>query len=123
MPLYQDGTFPSGSPVVTTASGHSYKCNSFTINKPTSKQDIVDENGAPSGALFWQDFTTGSMELQFPNSTYPEPTTVAENSTLGLFVNVNISGANANVVATSVAVSKPQRGPWVASVDWQKKIN
>lgn len=120
---YSDGSFPSGSPTVTTASGHSYKCNSFSVDKSSETVQIVDENGAPSGALSFLGFDTGTMELQFPNATQPEPTTAAANATLGVFVNVNIQGANANIFATGVTITKPQRGPWLATVNWQKRVN
>ena len=120
---YSDGSFPYGSPVVTTASGHTYKCNSFSVDNPGNVVQIIDQNGAPSGSLVFPDFMTGSMELQIPNTAYPIPVAVSDNGTLGLFVNVNIVGTNANIYATSVSTQKPQRGVWLSTVTWQKSIN
>ncbi len=119
---YSDGNFPSGSPTLTTAAGV-YKANSFTVARAAETVDIVDENGAPSGALQFLGFTTGSAEVQFANSTVLEPTTAAENASRGVFLNVNIQGANVNCFITSSTVTKPQRGPWTASVNWQARIN
>lgn len=118
---YSDGTFPYGAPIITTGAGNSYKANSFTYDKGGETVQIVDENGAPSGALFWDGFTTGTAELQFANNTQAEPTTIGNNATQGLWVNV--FGANLNAVCTTVSISKPQRGPWIATCGFQKKVN
>ncbi len=118
---YQDGSFPYGAPILTTAAGFSYVCNSFNYDKDGFVVQILNENGAPSGALVWEDFTTGTAEVQFANNNVPEPTTVANNATQGLFVNV--FGANQNVMCTGVSITKPQRGPWLATLKLQKKIN
>jgi hypothetical protein len=83
----------------------------------------VDENGAASGALQFLGFTTGTAEVQFANSAVLEPTTAAENSTRGVFLNVNIQNVLTSCFITDSTVSKPQRGPWTASVSWQAKIN
>lgn len=119
---YQDGNFPSGSPTLSTAAGV-YKCNSFSVTRSAETVPIVDENGAPSGALQFLGFTTGTAEVQFANSAVLEPTTAAENASRGVFLNVNIQGANVNCFITGSSVTKPQRGPWTASVDWQARIN
>ena len=120
---YQDGLFPSGSPTLSTGAGV-YKANSFTVARSAETVPIIDENGAASGALQFLGFTTGSAEVQFANSAVLEPTTAAENSSRGVFINVNVGGvATTNCFITACTVSKPQRGPWTASVDWQARIN
>lgn len=119
---YQDGPFPSGSPVLATAVAN-YKCNSFTIARAADTVPIVDENGAPSGALQFLGFTTGTAEVQFANSAILEPTTAAENTSRGVFLNVNIAGVSTNCFITSSTVNKPQKGPWTASVQWQARVN
>ncbi len=119
---YQDGTFPSGSPILSTAVVN-YKCNSFTVQRSAETVPIVDENGAPSGALQFLGFTTGTAEVQFTNAAIFEPTTAAENSSRGVFLNVNIQGVNTNCFITGSTTTKPQRGPWTASVDWQARVN
>ena len=119
---YADGNFPSGSPTLSTAAGV-YKANSFTVSRSAVTDEIVDENGAPSGALQFLGFTTGTAEVQFANSAVLEPTTAAENTSRGVFLNVNIQGTNVNCFITSSVVTKPQRGPWTASVNWQARIN
>lgn len=118
---YQDGTFPYGAPIITTGASLSYVCNSFSYDKAGNTVQILNENGAPSGALFFEDFTTGSAELQFPNNSIAEPTTIGNNATQGLWVNV--FGTNLNAACTGVTVSKPQRGPWIATCTFQKLIN
>ena len=119
---YQDGNFPSGSPTLSTAAGV-YKANSFTVTRSAETVPIVDENGAPSGALQFLGFTTGTAEVQFANSAVLEPTTAAENASRGVFLNVNIQGANVNCFITGTTTTKPQRGPWTATCDWQARIN
>ena len=118
---YSDGTFPYGAPIITTGAGISYKANSFTYDKAGETVQIIDQNGNPSGALFWDSFTTGSVELQFANNTQAEPTTIGNNATQGLFV--NIFGTNQNAACTGVSIVKPQRGPWIATCTLQKLIN
>ncbi len=122
MPVYQDGPFPSGSPILTTAGGV-YKCNSFTVARAAETVPIVDENGAASGALQFLGFTTGSFEVQMANNAVVEPTTAAENASRGVFLNVNIASVNTNCFITEVTLTKPQRGPWTASGSWQARIN
>lgn len=119
---YQDGNFPSGSPTLSTAAGV-YKCNSFTVARSAETVGIVDENGAASGALQFLGFTTGTAELQFANSAVLEPTTAAENASRGVFLNVNIQGTNVNCFITDATTTKPQRGPWTATVSWQARVN
>ena len=120
---YQDGTFPYGAPILTTAANLSYVCNSFEYDKQAETVNIIDQNGAPSGALVFPGFTTGTAQLQFPNNTQAEPTTAAANATQGLLVNVNVNGSNVNCMVQTVKVSKPQRGAWLADITWQAKIN
>ena len=122
MATYQDGVFPSGSPVLTINSV-TYKCNSFSVDKSSEVAQIVDENGAHSGALGFAGPVTGSAEVQFAAANTAEPTTAAANATTGVITNVNIAGANVNCFITSVGISKPQRGPWVASLGWQARVN
>ena len=123
MPTYNDGTFPSGSPTLTTLAAVSYKCNSFTVSKAAEVVNIVDENGASSGHLVFPGDRSFTAEVQFAASSTAEPTTAAENATTGVITNVNIAGANVNCFITSVGISKPQRGPWVASLAWQARVN
>ena len=118
---YQDGSFPTGSPILVINSVN-YKCNSFTVDKSAETQNITDENGAMSGALSYVGPTTGQAELQFAASTTPEPTTAAANATTGVFV-ANIGGSNTNCFITGVSTSKPQRGPWTSTISWQAKVN
>lgn len=122
MPVYQDGPFPSGAPILTINSVP-YKCNSFTVNKSSTTVPVLDENGAASGALSFADARTGTAEVQFANSAVAEPTTAAQNNVLGVLTNVNIDGANVNCFVTSCAINKPQRAPWTATLGWQARIN
>lgn len=119
---YQDGLFPSGAPTLTTAGG-TYKCNSFTVARSAETVQIVDENGAPGGALQFLGFTTGSFEVQMANTGVLEITTAAENASRGVFLNVNIASVSTNCFVTDVTLSKPQRGPWTASGSWQARVN
>lgn len=122
MPLpYQDGTFPSGSPIITINSV-TYKCNSFQPEKTAETVNVTDENGAHAGALSFQGPTRGTAELQFAANTTAEPTTAAANSTTGVFI-ANLNGSNANCFIDSVSISKPQRAPWTATIGWQVKVN
>ena len=110
MATYQAGNFPSGAPILVTAAGN-YVCNSFSVDKAAETVQIIDQNGAPSGALQFEGFRTGTTEVQFAAANTVEPTTAAANSTRGVFLNVNIDGANVNCFITSVGIQKPQRGP------------
>ena len=121
MAVYQDGTFPSGAPVVVINLVH-YKANSFTYDKGANTIQITDENGEHSGALSFQGPLTGSMELQFAADSTPEPTTAAENSTTGVFT-ANIDSVSVNCFITSVSIAKPAAGPWTATCAWQKIVN
>lgn len=123
MATYQDGTFPSGSPTLTTLAGVSFKCNSFTVSKGAEVVNIVDENGASSGHLVFPGDRSFQAEVQFAASSTAEPTTAAANATQGVFANVNIDGANVNCICTSVTVQKPQRGAWTASISGVARIN
>lgn len=118
---YSDGTFPSGSPVITINSV-TYKANSFTVNKGANTVNITDNSGDPSGALSFKQPYTGTAELQFSANNVAEPTTAADNSTTGTFV-ANINSVNVNCFITSVSVNKPKDAPWTASINWQQKIN
>ncbi len=120
---YQDGTFPYGAPILTTLANLAYVCNSFEFDKSSETVNIIDQNGAPSGAINFPGFTTGTAQLQFAANTTAEPTTAAANVTQGVLANVNINGANVNCFVQSVKVSKPQRGPWLADITWQARIN
>jgi len=123
MATYQDGTFPSGSPTLTTLAAVSYKCNSFTVSKGAEVVNIVDENGASSGHLVFAGDRSFTAEVQFSGSSIAEPTTAAANATQGVFANVNIDGANVNCFCTAVSVQKPQRGAWTATVSGIARIN
>ena len=122
MPLYTDGTFPSGAPVVSI-NGVLFKANSLNYDKSAEVTNITDENGNHSGALSYDGPVTGTVELQFPNNSVAEPTTASENSTRGLFqLPIGASYANVNVFATSVSIARPARGPWIATVSWQRRV-
>jgi hypothetical protein len=118
---YQDGTFPSGAPVLTI-NNVTYKANSFTVNKQDNVVSITDEDGDASGALSFKQAKTGSAEVQFSASNVAEPTTAAENANTGTFVAV-INNTNTNCFITSVTVNKPKDAAWTASLNWQEKIN
>lgn len=118
---YQDGTFPTGAPVITINSV-AYKCNSFSVNDPARTVSITDNAGDPSGAVQFKDPRNGSAELQFAANSTAEPSTAARNSTTGIFI-ANINSANVNCFITSVSVNKPKDAPWTASINWQEKIN
>ena len=122
MPGYQDGVFPNGSPILSTALD-TYKCNSFTIAKSAETVGIVDENGTASGALQFLGFTTGSFEVQMATAATNVLTTAAENAQRGVFLNVNIAGVNTNCFVTDVTLTKPQRNAWTASGSWQARVN
>jgi len=122
MATYQDGTFPSGAPILNTAAAN-YVCNSFTVDQSADTVQIYDQNGAPSGALQFPGFVTGSAEVQYAAVSTPDPNVASVNTATGVFLNVNVRGVNVNCFATSVATSKPQRGPWTATVQWQARIN
>lgn len=123
MPLYTDGTFPSGSPVVSI-NGVLFKANNLSYDKSAEVVQITDENGNHSGALSYEGPTSGTVELQFANSSVAEPTTAAENATRGVFqLPIGASYANVNVFATSVSIARPARGPWIATVSWQRRVN
>ena len=118
---YSDGTFPSGSPVITINSV-TYKANSFAVNKAANTVNLTDQNGDPSGALSFKQPRTGTAELQFAANSTAEPTTAAENSTTGVFI-ANINSSNVNCFITSCTVNKPKDAAWTASINWQEKIN
>jgi hypothetical protein len=118
---YSDGTFPSGSPVITI-NAITYKANSFTVNRNANTVNITDNVGDPSGALSFNTPMSGSTELQFSANSTAEPTTAAQNSTTGVFI-ANINSVNVNCFITSCTVNKPKDAPWTASVNWQQKIN
>ena len=122
MPVYQDGNFPSGAPILNTAAAN-YVCNSFTVDQGADTVQIVDQNGSPSGALQFPGFVTGTAEVQYASSSTPDPNVASVNTATGVFLNVNIRGTLTNCFITSVATQKPQRGPWVATVGWQARVN
>lgn len=118
---YQDGLFPSGSPIITINSV-TYKCNKISFEKPSETVNVFDQDGAPSGALFFNSHRTGSCEVQFAANSTAEPTTAAANSATGIF-SANVDGANVNCIITSVSIEKPERAPWTATLAFQVKIN
>ena len=118
---YQDGTFPSGSYVITINSVQ-YKANSCSLTDGSNTINITDNTGAPSGALSFQQVKTGTAELQFAANTTAEPTTAAVSATTGTF-SLNVNGSNINCFITSCTVNKPKDAPWTASIAFQKKIN
>jgi hypothetical protein len=118
---YQDGTFPSGAPVITI-NNIAYKANAFTVNKSAATVNITNELGDPSGALSFKEPRSGTAELQFSASNVAEPTTAADNTLRGTFV-VTIDAANVNCFITAATVNKPKDAPWTASINWQERIN
>jgi hypothetical protein len=122
MATYVDGSFPTGSPVLTINSVQ-YKCNSFSTNKTASVEQIQDENGRHSGATSEMEATTGTAEVQYANINVASPTTAADNATTGVIPNVNIDGVLSTCFITGVATTKPQRGPWTSTLSFQVKVN
>lgn len=120
---YVDGTFPSGSPILVNGAGTPYKANSFTTTPSAETVQIVDENGAQSGALQFTGPITFNAEVQFANNAVAEPVPAASNNLLGVFINVNIAGANRNCFITDAVTSKPQRGPWTCQITGQARVN
>lgn len=118
---YIDGTAPSGSKIITINSV-TYKCESFTHDRPAETIQRFDENGDPSGAVQFKNHQTGTAVLQFAANTTAEPTTAAENSTTGTFA-TTLNNVSTNCFITSVAIQKPARGMWTATIGWQAKIN
>ena len=118
---YQDGTFPSGAPVITINSV-GYKANSFSVAKSANTVNVTDNNNDPSGAISFKQPRTGTAEVQFSANSIAEPTTAAENSTTGVLV-ANINSQNVNVFITACTVNKPKDAAWTASLSWQEKIN
>ena len=118
---YQDGTYPSGAPIITINSV-TYKCNKISFEKPSETVNVFDPDGSPGGALFFPTHKTGTAEIQFAANTTAEPTTAAAASATGIFI-ANIDGANTNCIITSVAIEKPQRAPWTATLGFQIKVN
>lgn len=123
MPTYQDGPFPSGSPILVNGLGTTYKCNSFSTTPSAETVQIVDENGAQAGALQFPSVITFNAEVQFANNAVAEPVPAAMNNQLGVFINVNIMGANRNCFVTDAVTSKPQRGPWTCQITGQVRTN
>jgi len=122
MPTYVDGSFPTGSPVLTINSV-TYKCNSFTTSKGSETVQISDENGAHIGAVSVTSPITGTAEVQYASINTASPTTAAANSTLGVIPNVNIDGTLTTCFIQSVSTVKPAKGPWVSTLGFQAKVN
>jgi len=128
---YQDGPFPSGSPILVNAAGYTFKCNSFSRTPSAETDNITDENGVYSGALQFSGPITVQAEVQYANNNVPELCPASVNSLHGVFVNVpmpdwanNVANTvNKNVFITNVTTSKPQRGAWTASVTGQVRAN
>lgn len=118
---YQDGTFPTGAPILTINSV-TYVCNKISFDKSAETTSIQDQNGAHFGALSFEGPVTGTAEVQFAANTTAEPTTAAVNAVTGVFL-ANVNGANVNCFITSVAIEKPNRGPWTATLGFQVKKN
>lgn len=118
---YQDGTFPSGSPVLAI-NNVNYKCNSFAVSKGSKVVDITDNVGDPSGALGFRTPRTATAELQLAASTTIEPTTAAANANTGTFIAV-VDNANVNFFIVTCVVTKPKDAPWTAAITAQEKIN
>lgn len=120
---YVDGSFPSGSPILTNAGGTPYKCNSFSTTPSAETMQIVDENGAHIGALQFTGPITFNAEVQFANNAVLEPVPASVNNVLGVFTNVNIAGSNRNCFVVDAVTSKPQRGPWTCQITGQARVN
>ncbi len=121
MPIYYDGNFLAGAPVLATATGN-YVCNSFSLEKSAETTAIINENGSVSGHIQWLGDRTGTAEVQYANNV-PALCVASDNVQRGVFLNVNIDGTNANCFITSVSEQKPQRGQWTASVQFTVRVN
>lgn len=120
--VYQDGTFPSGAPTLSINSVD-YICNSLTFPQNSDNVvNITDGDGLHSGALTFTGPQTGTAELQLATNSTAFPTTAATNSTTGTFTLAS-GGTNVNCFITSVTVTKPSTGPWIASINFQGKAN
>lgn len=118
---YQDGTYPSGSPIITLGVWP-FKCNKISFDKSAETVNITDPGGEHAGALSFAGPVTGSAEVQYANANIPDPNIAAVNSATGVF-SANIDGVNTTCFITSVAIEKPQRGPWTATLGFQVKKN
>ncbi len=118
---YQDGTYPSGSPIITLG-GFTYKCNKIGFDKSADVVNIVDPDGSHAGAISYAGPKTGTAEVQYAASTTPDPNIAAVNAVTGVFL-ANIDGVNTNCFITSVSIDKPQRAPWTATLGFQVKQN
>jgi hypothetical protein len=122
MAVYQDGSIPSGSPVITI-NNTTFKANSFSFpNDSANTTNIQDENGQHAAAISIFGPTTGSAQLQLATSSTLFPQVAAANSAWGTFT-VPSNGSNVNCFITSCTIQKPAAGPWLADIQFQKKMN
>ena len=121
MPVFQDGTFPTGAPILNIGL-RDYKANSFSIDQSAETTQITDENGAHSGALSYEGPITGAAEVQYSSNAVPEPNVAAVNSATGNFT-ATIRGVSTVCFITGVSTTKPARGPWTSNLTWQAKKN
>lgn len=123
MAIYQDGSFPTGTPVIDINS-ITYVSNSFDFNSSTSETvNIKDENGEHVGANSALGPGTGSAVLQLAASSTEIPTTAAENATIGVFT-FSHDGANVDAFITSVTVNRATApNPHLVNIAFQKKMN
>lgn len=118
---YQDGQYPSGAPILTLGASP-YKCNKISLDRSSEVVNITDPDGDHAGALQFTGPITGSAELQYANTGIPDPNIASVNAATGVF-QFPINNVNTNCFITSVAIDKPQRGPWTATIAFQVKDN
>ena len=102
--------------------GGTYKANKLSFNRTSETVNVTDPDGDHSGAISLTGPVTGSIELQYANSTHPDPNLASVNAVTGIFA-LNLAGVNTNAFITSVDIEKPQRGPWTATLGFQMKKN
>ncbi len=117
MPIYQDGTYPSGAPTLTINSV-TYICDAFSLDDSANVVDITNGSGEHAGALAFKGKTTGSATLQLASSSTAVPTTAAHSSTTGVFTH-----DTKTYFITSVSKPKPKEGNWTVSINFQLREN
>jgi hypothetical protein len=123
MAVYQDGTFPSGTPTLTINS-ISYICNDFTFPQDaTETVNIKNAAGEHAGAISAKGARTGTATLQMAASNTAIPTTSAVNTNTGTFTFTHGS-SNVNAFITAATLNKPQApNPWTVAITFQEKVN
>ena len=121
MAVYQDGNFPSGSPVITINSV-GYIAEDFQVQDSASTQNQADQNGEHSGALSFKGPLRGTASLQLASSSTSWPQPAARNSTWGVFV-ATVYNASVTCFIDSVSIRRPNQNKWMADINWQGRVN